>query len=199
MTPQTPFPGGPTGPTCNQISGQFTSVAFAPTDISGQWTKYDMSGSVDGNNLSGDSVSQTQSNGVRTENRWRAVLTKPIPSWVIPLGMVVLVVFWLVQGAMRRAEIVAEWETEDRSPIESLNSFREWWSLCDHDTQNAFLESNVRLVQISRDAGISHHPNVSSAVIDLANISVSSFALALDVRGPRCNRKIPAGSPAGEL
>ena len=131
-----------------------------------------MSGPVDGKNSSNDSASQTSSHGVRTENRWCAVLTKPIPFWVIALCVVVLVVFTLVQGARRRAEMETKWRAEDRWPIESLDSCRKLWPLYDRDTQNALLESCVRLVQISREAGIVHYPAFSEAVSALANIRV---------------------------
>ena len=130
------------------------------------------SGPVDGKNSSSDSASQTSPHGVRMENRWCAVLTKPIPFWVIAICVVVLVVFTLVQSGRRRAEMETKWSAEKRQPIESLDSFRKRWFLYDRDTQNALLESSVRLVQISREAGIAHSPVFSEAVSALANIRV---------------------------
>ena len=103
-------------------------------------------------------------------NRLKTVLTTPIPSWVIPICIIGLMVLWIVQGTIQRAEMAAEWKTTDRLPIKSLDSFRQSWSSYDHDTQNAFLESNLRLIHISREAGIVHYPDFSIAMSDLANI-----------------------------
>ena len=107
-----------------------------------------------------------------TKNKCQAVLTKPIPFWVIAFCVVVLIVFTLVQGARQRAEMATRWNAEDRSPIESLDSCRKRWSLCDRDTQNALLESHVHFVQLSREARITYHPGFPAAVNVLANIRV---------------------------
>lgn len=131
-----------------------------------------MSESVDGKNSSSSNVSKVPPDGTKVENRWRAVLTKPISSWVIALGVVVLVVVMLVQVARQRAEMATKWDAEDRSPVESLKSFQKLWLSCDRDAQNALLESRLLLVQISREAGISRYPGFPSAVSGLANIKV---------------------------
>ena len=107
-----------------------------------------------------------------TNNRWQAVLTKKIPSWMIGLCVAILFAFALAQGARRRSEIATEWNAEDRRPIESLDSCRELWSLLDPDTQSSLLKSRERFVQISREARITYYPEFSAAMNEIANMKV---------------------------
>lgn len=68
--------------------------------------------------------------------------------------------------------MATRWNAEDRRPIESLESCRKLWSLCDRDTQNALLKSSDRFVQLSREAKITYDPEFSAGVNELANIRV---------------------------